>query len=310
MKNTTGFEVANVTNKNALLNHIHVFNGKTSCKIFQNLGASLQELTIETVPIINGIEVSEKGVSDYQSINKSSLLFPFPGRIENGKYVNNQRAFQLETNETNRHNAIHGLVFDKYFEVDSIETSEAAAKVVLSYTSDEKLAGFPFKFQLIITYLISNSSLQLNIDVKNLGEESFPFGLGWHPYFKSDDLSNSFLSFSSEEQLVCDENQIPKSAKKNTLPQTFKLESRFFDDTFILLDKEVTFKTDSYDLDMIFSKTSKAFLQIFTPLDRNSIAIEPMSCSPNVFNNDNGLKTLQAGESYTWQVGLNFRTRS
>ena len=175
MKNTTGFEVANVTNNNDLLNHIHVFNEKTSCKIFPNLGASIQELTFESIPILDGIEASDEGLLDYQNINKSSLLFPFPGRIENGKYNYNQQSFQLEQNETNRSNAIHGLVFDKYFEVDSIETSEAAAKVVLSYTSDEKLAGFPFKFQLIITYLISNSGLQLNIDVKNLGEESFPF---------------------------------------------------------------------------------------------------------------------------------------
>ena len=304
------FRVAQVTNSNALLNHILVFNNKTSCKIFPNLGASLQELTFESVTILDGIEVSSEGLSDYQNISKSSLLFPFPGRIENGTYVHNQQSFQLEQNETNRSNAIHGLIYDKHFEVESIETSEANAKVVLSYTSDEKLAGFPFKFQLIITYLISNSSLHLNIDVKNLGEESFPFGLGWHPYFKSENLANSFLSFSSEEQLVCDENQIPKSVKNNTLQQTFKLKNQFFDDSFILLKKEVKFKSEKYSLDMNFSENSVAFLQIYTPDDRKSIAIEPMSCSPNAFNNGNGLKTLQMGESYTWQVGLNFRTIS
>ena len=304
------FEVERVTNNNALLNHIHVFNDKTSCKIFPNLGASLQELSSETVPIINGIQVSEKGISEYQNLKKSALLFPFPGRIENGSYIHNQQSFQLEINETKHSNAIHGLIFDKPFEVESIETSAENAKVVISYISNKKLSGFPFKFRLIVTYLISNDSLKLSINVKNLGEESFPFGLGWHPYFKSENLANSYFSFSSEEQLVCDENQIPKTAKRNTLPQNFKLESRFFDDTFILLNKEVTFKTENYSLDMIFSETSEGFLQIFTPHDRKSIAIEPMSCSPNAFNTHNGLKTLQPSEIYIWQVDLNFRTKS
>ena len=301
------FQIVEVTNNNALLSHIHVFNDKISCKIFPNLGASLQELVFETKPIINGIEVSENGLSEYQNFKKSALLFPFPGRIEKGKYMHNQRSFQFDSNEAN---AIHGLVFDKHFEVESTEASEENAKVVLSYTSNEKLKGFPFKFQLLVSYVISNDCLQLSIDTKNLGKESFPFSFGWHPYFRSEHLANSTLSFSSEEQMVCDENKIPKTTKKNTLTQSFMLESRFFDDTFILLDKEVTFETDNYILQMNFSETTEAFLQIFTPSDRKSIALEPMSCSPNAFNTGNGLKVLQSQETYTWQVGLHFRTRS
>ena len=304
------FEVVQVTNSNALLNHVHVFNDKTSCKIFQNLGASLQELSFDAIPIIYGIEVSDEGIVDYQSINKSSLLFPFPGRIKNGKYDYNQQSFQLEQNEKNRSNAIHGLVYDKHFEVESTETSEVDATVVLSYDSKGTLVGFPFNFQLIITYLITNGSVELSATVKNKDEVSFPFGLGWHPYFKSEHLQNSSLSFSSDEQLVCNENQIPKSAKKNNLQQTFKLKNKFFDDSFILLEKEVKFKSENYSLNMNFSENSDAFLQIYTPEDRKSIAIEPMSCSPNAFNSGNGLKILQPDETYTWEVGLNFRLRS
>lgn len=304
------FEVLNVTNDNVLLNHIHVFNDKTSCKIFPNLGASLQELVFETEPIINGIEVSEKGLSEYQNFKKSALLFPFPGRIENGKYSHNEQSFQLDNNETNRPNAIHGLVFNKHFEVASISTSEENATVVLSYQSDGTLVGFPFNFQLKVTYIMSNNDMQLRLDITNLGEASFPFGFGWHPYFKSENLATSSLSFSSEEQLICDENHIPKSVKKSSLSPTFTLKEQFFDDTFILLKKKVLFETEKYCLDINFSETAEAFLQIFTPHDRKSIAIEPMSFCPNAFNTGTGLKVLQAHEMYTWQVGLNFRTQS
>ena len=302
------FEVINVTSNNVLLNHIHVFNDKISCKIFPNLGASLQELTFENESILDGIEISEEGVLDYQNTYKSSLLFPFPGRIEKGKYSHNQQSYQFNCNHVDGFNAIHGLVFDKHFKLAILETSKGNAKVVLSYISDDRLEGFPFKFQLIVTYLITENNLQLSIDVKNLGEDSLPFGLGWHPYFNSENLKSSTLSFSSEEQLVCDENLIPKSVKKNILNPTFSIENQFFDDTYILSNKKVIFKTKKYTLDMIFSETSEAFLQIFTPQHRKSIAIEPMSCSPNVFNSKNGLKTLQANETYTWDLELNIST--
>lgn len=304
------FEVINVTNNNVLLNHIHVFNDKTSCKIFPKLGASLQELSFESNSILDGIEISSEGVMDYQNAFKSSLLFPFPGRIEEGKYTHNEQSFQLNKNDHNSLNAIHGLVSDKHFKLALLETSDGIAKVVLSYISDGKSEAFPYKFQLIVTYLISEKSLQLSMEVKNPGKESFPFGLGWHPYFKSENIRSSSLSFSSEKQLVCNENLIPKSTKKNTLNPTFTIENQFFDDTFILSKKKVIFETEKYTLDMIFSDTSEAVLQVFTPEHRKSIAIEPMSCSPNVFNTKKGLKILSPNETFQWHVGLNYRTRN
>ena len=41
------------------------------------------------------------------------------------------------------------------------------------------------------------NSLQLKVTVKNTDNSTFPYILGWHPYFLSDDLSNSFLKFKS-----------------------------------------------------------------------------------------------------------------
>jgi len=304
------FQSKKYTNANYLLNHIHVFSERTSCKFFPNLGASIQELIFDNVPVIHGVEISEQAVSTYQILYNSALLFPFPGRIENGKYSHNEQTYQLNINDPHRFNAIHGLVFDKPFEIEAIESSNENAKVRLSYVSDGKLEGFPFKFVLTVTYLISTNTLQLSIDIKNLDKNPFPFGMGWHPYFKSVDLNSSSLSFSSEKQLVCNENLIPKSTKMNNQKPSFKIENQTFDDTFILLKKKVIFNTDRYTLDIIFSETSQAIMQIYTPPDRESIAIEPMSCCPNAFNTKSDLKILQPNETFNWQVGLNFRAKN
>jgi len=309
------FVIEKVTNNNDLLDHFHISNENTSFKIFPNLGASLQELIFKEVSVIDGIEISEAGILDYQNINKSSLLFPFPGRIENGKYTYNQQSYSLISNETNRLNAIHGLVYDQHFSVDSHEVDKHWAKLELSYTSDGKLEGFPFKFKLFITYLMTEDSLQLSFDVENLGQVSFPFGMGWHPYFdaaqhryfKSDNLQSSSISFSSEKHLVCDENQIPKTTQDHILKTTFDIEDQFFDDTFKLLNEQVIFKTEKYTLEMMLDNNADTFLQLFTPSGRNSIAIEPMSCSPDAFNNEDGLKVLLPEATFHWQVDLNFK---
>ncbi len=39
------------------------------------------------------------------------------------------------------------------------------------------------------------------------------------------------------------------------------------------------------------------YVQLYTAPDRNSIAIEPMTCEPNAFNNKMGLKILAPKES-------------
>lgn len=301
------FVIEKLNNNNVLLDHFHVSNENTSFKIFPNLGASLQELSFDDVSIIDGIEISEEGIQDYQNSFKSSLLFPFPGRIENGKYTYNQESFQLKSNESKRFNAIHGLVYDQYFEIDNYEVNKDDAKIVLSYVSDGKLEGFPFEFKLLITYLMTERSLQLCFDVENLGQISFPFGMGWHPYFKSDNSQSSSLTFSSDKQLICDENQIPKTRQDHILKTTFDIEDQFFDDCFILSNKKVKFNTEKYALEMKLGETTEAFLQLFTPSEKTSIAIEPMTCSPDVFNTEDGLKVLQPGATFHWQVDLNFK---
>jgi aldose 1-epimerase len=318
------FVIEKVDNNNALLDHFHVFNKNTSFKIFPNLGASLQELIFDDVSVIDGIEISEKGILDYQNSFKSSLLFPFPGRIENGKYTYNQQLYQLKLNETNRLNAIHGLVYDKSFLVDSYKAHKNKANLILSYVSDGKLEGFPFKFKLFITYLITEHGLQLSFDVENLGQDSFPFGMGWHPYFdpspellltagaqhrnfNSENLQSCSLSFSSEKQLVCDENLIPKKTRGHTLKPTFDIDEQFFDDCFILSNNKLRFNPEKYALTMKLGETADTFLQLFTPSERRSIAIEPMTCNPDVFHTEDGLKVLQSGANFHWQVDLNFK---
>ena len=46
------------------------------------------------------------------------------------------------------------------------------------------------------------------------------------------------------------------------------------------------------------------YLQVYTPPGRESIAIEPMTCAPNAFNNGMGLIRLDPGEAFTASFGI------
>lgn len=301
------FKTKEITNKNPLLKHLLVFNNDISCKIFPNLGGSIQELSFNNVDVIDGITISENGLESYRESYQSAILFPFAGRIPNGEYTFEHRNYKLETNETNRNNALHGLVFNKPFIVESCDTSNSEAKVQLTYVSNGTLKGFPFKFKFQVTYLISNNVLTINFNIINKDSKPFPFGCGWHPYFKSERLESSTLSLSSNNKLACNDHLIPNVSIKNLEPSTFSLNHKSFDDTFILLKNEVNFKTDKYKLLMNFNKNHPSYLQIYTPFDRKKIAIEPVSSAPNAFNNKMGLLELKPNEIFHWDIDLKIK---
>jgi len=46
------------------------------------------------------------------------------------------------------------------------------------------------------------------------------------------------------------------------------------------------------------------YLQVFTHPQRHGIALEPMSCAPDAFNNKLGLRILPAGDDFVANCGL------
>ena len=81
----------------------------------------------------------------------------------------------------------------------------------------------------------------------------------------------------------------------------------FLDDCFLIDKPNAIFECEDYKIEMDFnSETEKSYLQVYTPDTRDCIAIEPMTCAPNSFNNKNGLLTLKPEETYSWQINMKF----
>ena len=298
-------QIEQITNTNHLLNQIHIKNNSISARIYPNLGGSIQELAVNNVNIIDGINNDQSGLDDYATTYKSSILFPFPNRIEDGTYEFMGVKLQLPLNEPAVNNAIHGLVYNKEFAVTFTESDEKLARVVLAYKSNGSTPGFPFPFELKLTYkILATGSLKLTFDLVNLGSLPFPYGMGWHPYFVAEQLKANKLSFPSKDFYECDNRSIPVKTLPSTLPSSFKMEDKTFDDAYSLLKSEAEFESDSYRLNLDFDYTDGSYLQIYTPPHGKSMAIEPMTCIANSFNNKIGFKELAPGESDSWTIHL------
>ncbi|GAA4303957.1 aldose 1-epimerase [Aestuariibaculum suncheonense] len=273
---------------------------QTSAKIYTSLGASLQALTLNGKQIITALDPLP-----YSDTYASSILFPFANRIDKGAYSFEGKTFQFPINEPGNNNALHGLVFNKTFKLIKQVTDEHQAAITLEYVEENVSKGFPYTFTIQLEYVLTANSLDLNVSVKNTDSKTFPFTLGWHPYFESANLFDSTLKFDSNKQLTFNDRCITTGTKDVSGTERFEIKDKYLDDCFLLNHNNITFNTPEYSF-VMSSSSKESFLQIYTPPKKTHVAIEPTTGVSNSFNNVMGLQTLKPNETYhlNWNIKL------
>ena len=224
---------------------------------------------------------------DHKKTYPSSILFPFANRIKDGKYRHEGQNYSLDCNEKEVNNALHGLVYDKTFNVEEKKQFDDEVEIKLFYEELNPPIGYPFKFRIELLYKLTKDTLILKTNIINIDEKKFPFTLGWHPYFNSIDLEMSEIEFSSTKKIKSNKNNISVGVEPFDSEMPLSLSKKLFDDAFILEQPEVKFFTPEYDL-VLTSSEKENFLQLYTPMNTNAIAIEPMTGISDSFNNKIG----------------------
>ena len=284
------------------LNHLELTSsdGASNAQISLNQGGRLSSLVFEDIQVLADFEAST-----YENNYASSILFPFVNRIKDGKYTFNNSKYQLSCNEGDKNNALHGLVYNKTFVCTKKVLTLNDASVTLQYKDNGKHLGFPFKFNIELTYTLNKKGIILSVKIANKDKKNFPFSIGWHPYFYSKNLDNSTLNFSSNKKYVFDNQQIISGTTDLNIEMPFRLKAVTLDDCYQLKTNEIYFSTPEYSFN-IESTSKENFLQLYTPEVRNVIAIEPMTGAADNFNNKIGLQTLQPNETYNmkWLIAI------
>ena len=265
-------------------------------KIMLNDGGSLQELALGNCRLIESSETLP-----YNTSYASPILFPFANRVKDGRYNFNGVNYQLGINQKEENNALHGIIYNKTFSVKDYSTRSNAVEVILQYNSTELEVGFPFRYSIQIVYRFDKSVLSIDVTVKNNDDKSFPFTIGWHPYFSSASLKHSKLFFKSNQRIKIGHRSIAEDIE-DVDESAIELHNRF-DDCWLLEDRKVELKTPNYHIELTSSEP-KSFIQVYTPPKPNIVAIEPTTGVSNSFNNKIGLKELHPKESYdiTWTL--------
>jgi aldose 1-epimerase len=256
-----------------------------------------------------------KGVSEEElpgnSWYRSAVLFPYVNRIRDGKYHFEGKNYQLLINETDRYNALHGLVLDDKWSLESKQALDYEVFVLLTYRYDGSLAGYPFPFVLHLKYSLQarpdevSSAFSMAFTIENVGETAMPLAMGWHAYFatgtKIDELE---LELPSGEFFETDERLLPtgKIQQRQRFSPSEKIGNIQLDTCFRNPKPEnswIYLSDPQKNISIaIGSRHTLPFYQIFTAPDRECIAIEPQTCGIDAFNGgiEAGLLTLEPSQ--------------
>jgi len=295
--NTTGEWVSLLCDSGARVSELQLSNGK------------------ELISVVRKITNADSTNRD--DIFTNAKLSPFAGRIREGKYNFDSREYQMIKNYPEEENACHGFVYDKKFHLVEKRTSDDFASATLEYRTDGETQGYPFQFSVRLNYKLSKGGLECKTEIKNTSEMNMPLSDGWHFYFE---LGKSIdeLEMQTEEltQKLLDGNMIPnrRSMPFHQFVEPKLLKGQNFDSCFHLAkvsraETRLYNKQTGIDL-TVWQESGEGkyqYMVIYTPPDRKSIAIEPMTSNVNAFNNKEGLITLEPQQIFTASFGIHLK---
>ena len=258
-------------------------------------GGSLQHLELNGITLIE-----EKKEFAYSESFASALLFPFVNRLKNGIYSFKNKYHQFPINE--KGNAHHGVLFNKIFYLKDYFIKNNEAIIILEYESKGEI-GYPFAYKINLQYTFGFNYININLRTDNLSEDDFPYSLGWHPYFKSSDLSKSCIKFSKTHDIITDKDGVAQYCSKSNQDVEINPSEKHLDNCFQLKNGEVQFTTPDYKMS-ISTNRYPAFIHLYTPRIKDLFAIELTSGISNSFNHGIGLSYLdkESTTNMTWNI--------
>ena len=305
--------------------------------LIPEFGASLINLTFLGTSVLDSYDTPEALTENKWS--KGIFLFPYPNRLRDGKYSHLGEDYQFDINNAATGNSIHGFGKNVPMHVTETRVTKNYAYINCRWKHDGTTKAYPFPFVIDISFKmsllsdeniddvsgikkkLSSVKLQIRMKFKNKAKTSIPVGLGWHPYFiLTPDVGNTDLKMPPNTQIIeIDERMLPTGKKENyTAFETLKpIGNTTLDNGFLLSQSEhnkvatviachTLFSTNFLQFWQETGPGKFNFLQVFTPPNRKSIAIEPMTCNIDAFNNKDGLVLLSPDAVLKGKFGIIF----
>jgi aldose 1-epimerase len=277
------------------------------------IGGGIRSYTARGRELLDGYPAGQPSTS-----GRGQVLIPWPNRLEDGSYEFDGQRYQLELNEPEHRNAIHGLVRWKPWTVGEREPHRAVMEHVLS-----PKPGYPFTLELRIEYALATGGLSVRTTATNVGDSACPYGVGFHPYLTvgTETVDSVILHVPAGTVVGADERGLPLApAPVEGTEYDFRrprpIGSTRLDHAFTDLVREedglarvaLSGLHPGSGLELWVDE-AYGYLQLFTgdPLpdvNRRSLAVEPMTCPANAFRTGESLIRLEPGASFMSSWGI------
>lgn len=247
-------------------------------------GASLRSL--EVVSGGDRYELISGGDRDYDPRRVEDgtgcfIMAPWPNRIRDGElYLDGEIVGTVPVN-SGRH-AIHGTVKDSAW--STFASSETSARLGIEL-------GQPWPFAGILEYEVKleGPSLVQSFTAKYSGGVEFPFGIGWHPWFRRDLGNGPVVAHIPEQEIVWELDGEMTSTGRQLAPEGSTdlrtpviPEIGSLDHCFRVSPGSTSFLGWPDGPTMaITSSANVSHLQVYTPED--AICVEPQTCAVDAF---------------------------
>ncbi len=260
-------------------------------------GGSIQKLVLSSLKTKSSKEIITQDESQDFFLSGSYLLYPWVNRIASRFIQYRQKSILLDPPvcDANEY-PIHGLFFSTKRIPLKVEETDLESSVLLS--SDWNHPKFPV---LTETFTLYPDRLQILTKFENTTTSTQYFSYGYHPYFQLDTKINTCTLTTNLDTLL--------PLRKDLLPEAYFLEGHrnylfqdgdrinileldhcltnlhLTEDPFVRL--QFPFSGESITISSKFDPDfiPLPYFQLYTPPDRKTIAIEPLSSSGNVFEN-------------------------
>lgn len=257
---------------------------------------------------------------------RGQLLAPWPNRLDGGNYEWEGQRLQTPLTEVETGSAIHGLVrWANWRLPDSTPQpwgpQTPADTTSLAYQLHPQ-PGWPWTLDLRVTYrLVADQGLEVRTAVTNASGRPCPIGIGWHPYILGP-VDACHLTIPAATTYQTDDRGIPRgTGSVEGTDRDFrdgrKIGAARLDVAYTDLERDydgrarVTMEWPGSRPVTLWVDRHYSHLMVYTgdtlsdpDRRRKGLAVEPMTCAPDMLHNGHGERVLDPGGTLeaTWGI--------
>lgn len=295
--------------------------GAARVELSPAVGGTIASFTYGGVDVLRPTSAAARAAGDVRA-HASYPLVPYSNRIAHARITVAGRDIELDRNFGGHPHSIHGLGWQRPWRVAARDGTSAL--LALDHTAKGvEASAWPWPFRATQWFSLrthdGGATLTTKLSLANTGDTSFPFGLGFHPFFPR--TATTALDFEAGSFWENDDTQIP--VRRVAIPDDWDhgilsvRRERGIDNVFTDWKGAATLTDPSRPFDTVIAADRAArFLVVYAPHERDFVAVEPVTNMTDAFNraergeSGTGTRILVAGAAFscTMQIFASLRS--